>query len=307
MMNKAVIVLGVSALLAGCASSERREVSQPSGADIKATAVRLLQPSNAARLEQLQLILRERSLAFETQTVPHPSPRHDNRTEGQNIVVSVGAARSGPTIVVGAHFDAATLEDGRLSGGMVDNASSVAVLVHLAAALEFAPPRHAVHFVFFDMEEEGLVGSRHFTQSASRGGVTAMINVDTLQGGDALIYGPAAGVEHERLNREMRAVCVTADFGCVEFAAFPPSDDVSFRKAGVPNISLAVLPRTEAHQLWLMLSGGAQPGLEPGFVPGVLRTIHTPADQPDKLDPETLAIAYRALADLLRRLDEDQG
>jgi Zn-dependent M28 family amino/carboxypeptidase len=305
MASKTIIMLGASALLLGCASTERRQVPQPDGAAIKATAVRLLQASNADRLQQLQLILREQSLAFETQSVPNSGRRGDTRTEGHNVLVR-SSAQGAPAILVGAHFDAATLADGRLSGGMVDNAAWVAVLVHLAAVLESQPLRHPVRFVFFDLEEQGLLGSRHFASSAAKDGVVAMINADTLQGGDTLIYGPAANVEQDQLNRAMRAVCTTADFGCVEFPAFPPSDDISFRRAGVPSISLAVVPRAEAHQLWLLLNGGGQPGLERGFVPEVLRTIHTPADQPEKLDPEALAIAYRALAGLLRELDENQ-
>jgi len=307
MLNKAMIVLSASASLLACASTPSRAAEQPSGATIKATAVRLLQPTNAGRLEQLQTILREQSLAFELQTVPNPKKRSDNRSEGQNILVNSGEVQREPVMLVGAHFDAATLADGRLSGGMVDNAASVAVLVHLAAALKSEPLRHPVRFMFFDLEEQGLVGSRHFASSPAKAGVAAMINVDTLQGGDTVIYGPAGDVGHERLYREMRAVCAAANFGCLEFPRFPPSDDVTFRAAGVSSISLAVLPRIEAHQLWLMLNAGQQSGLEAGFVPDVLRTIHTPADQPDKLDPQALAIAYRALADLLRRLDQDQG
>ena len=71
------------------------------------------------------------------------------------------------------------------------------------------------------------------------------------------------------------------------------------------NISLAVLPSIEAHQLWLMMNGGKQSGLERGFVPEVLRTIHTPADQPDKLDADALVIAYRAAGALLWQLDQE--
>jgi aminopeptidase S len=301
------LVLLAGFLLLGCASAEKRAVAEPSGATLRATAVRLLQPTNAARLEQLQAILREQSLAFDLQTVPNTKRQGDTRSEGQNILVNSGESQREPAILVGAHLDAATLPDGRLSGGMVDNAASVAVLVHLAAALKSQPLRHAVRFMFFDLEEQGLVGSRHFANSPAKAGVAAMINVDTLQGGDTVIYGPAADVRHERLYREMRAVCAAAEFGCLEFPRFPPSDDVSFRAAGVPSISLAVLPRVEAHQLWLLLNGGRPSGLEAGFVPEVLRTIHTPADQPDKLDPQALAIAYRALADLLLRLDQDPG
>jgi hypothetical protein len=44
----------------------------PAAAEIKSTAIRLLQPTNAQRLEQLQSILRERGLTFELQTVPNP-------------------------------------------------------------------------------------------------------------------------------------------------------------------------------------------------------------------------------------------
>jgi aminopeptidase S len=304
LMGRLWITLGASALLAGAASAEARDVQQPDGAAIKTTAVRLLQKTNAGRLGRLQAILREQSLPFEIQTVPNPSRQGDARPEGHNILLT-GGTQSGPTIVVGAHFDAATLPDGQLSGGMVDNAAGVAVLVHLATALKAQPLRRPVRFVFFDLEEEGLFGSRQFVSSMKKDSVAAMINLDTLQGGDTLIYGPAAGVEHEKLNRAMRAVC-GAEFGCIEFPAYPESDDISFREGGVPSISLAVLPLAEAHQLWLMLNGGERSGLERGFVPEVLQTIHTPDDQPEKLDPKALATAYRAVADLLRRLDEDQ-
>jgi Zn-dependent M28 family amino/carboxypeptidase len=303
-MSKIWITLAASALLLAFATAEGRE-AQPDGAAIKATAVRLLQKTNAGRLGQLQAILREQSLAFEMQTVPNQTRQSDARTEGHNILLSSTA--SGPAILVGAHFDAAALPDGQLSGGMVDNAASVAVLVHLATALKAQPLRRPVRFVFFDLEEEGLVGSRYFVQTLPKDSVAGMINLDTLQGGDTLFYGPTAGGEHEKLNRTLRAVCGAADFACVGSAAFPPSDDISFHRGGVPSISLAVLPGNDAHQLWLMLNAGEHAAIERGFEPEVLRTIHTAADQPDKLDPRALAIAYSAVADLLRRLDEDQG
>jgi len=99
------------ALLLGFASVEARDVQQPDGAAIKTTAVRLLQKTNAGRLGQLQAILREQSLPFEIQTVPNPSRHGDARSEGANILLT-GGAQSGPAILIGAHFDAATLRDG---------------------------------------------------------------------------------------------------------------------------------------------------------------------------------------------------
>jgi hypothetical protein len=90
MAGKTTITLFASVLLLGCASTERRELPRPDGAAIKATAVRLLQASNADRLQQLQVILREQSLAYDTQAVPNPSRRGDTRTEGHNVLVAIG-------------------------------------------------------------------------------------------------------------------------------------------------------------------------------------------------------------------------
>jgi Zn-dependent M28 family amino/carboxypeptidase len=303
-------LLGVS-VIAGATNAETSAVPPasnevlpvPAAAEIKSTAIRFLQPTNAQRLEQLQAILRDRGLPFELQSVPNESRRPDSRAEGSNVLVTLGNAAGSSTLVIGAHFDAATLPDGKLSGGMVDNASSVAVLVHLATAVRDRPFKHRVQFAFFDLEEQGLVGSRHYVDSPRIEGAIAMINLDTLQGGDTLIYGPMESSANAPLRGYMRDVCATAEFFCLEFPSYPPSDDRSFGDSGIPNISLAVVPRAEAHQLWLLLNGGKQSGLERGFVPEVLRTIHTPADRPDRLDPVALTTAYRAAMALLLQAD----
>ncbi|MGB3291489.1 MAG: M28 family peptidase [Phormidesmis sp.] len=57
-------------------------------------------------------------------------------------------------ILVGAHYD--TVPG---SPGADDNASGVAVMLMLAALLSARPPRRSIHFVAFDLEEYGLVGS----------------------------------------------------------------------------------------------------------------------------------------------------
>jgi Zn-dependent M28 family amino/carboxypeptidase len=279
--------------------------AEPAAAEIKSTAIRLLQPTNARRLEQLQSILKERGLPFELQTVPNPNRKPDTRAEGSNVLMSFGNASATSTIVIGAHFDAATLPDGKLSGGMIDNAASVAVLIHLASALREGPHKHRLQFVLFDLEEQGLVGSRHYVNSPRVEGVVAMLNFDTLQGGDTLIYGPTGDDGIAPLDGYIRKVCATAEFHCLEFPSYPPSDDRSFGDGGVPNVSLAVLPRIEAHQLWLLLNGGKQSGLERSFVPEVLKTIHTPKDRPEALDPIALETAYRAAKALVDLADQE--
>src|SRR5687768_7951964 len=82
-----------------------------------ADAARLDRLSNAERLEALTALLRERGLEFEVQAFPNERKEKDSREQGQNLIVTIG---SGPRdIVIGAHFDAARLQDGSLSHGMV--------------------------------------------------------------------------------------------------------------------------------------------------------------------------------------------
>lgn len=66
-------------------------------------------------------------------------------------------------ILVGAHYDSVPG-----SPGADDNASGVAVLLELARALAAQPPRRPVRLVAFDLEEMGLVGSRHYAETLAQ-------------------------------------------------------------------------------------------------------------------------------------------
>jgi hypothetical protein len=82
----------------------------------------------------------------------------------------------------------------------------------------------------------------------------------------------------------------------------PPGDDRSFGRAKIPTLSVATLPAVEAHQLWLMLHGGANSGLAPGTVPAILQTIHTSADTLSKIDGASVARMHRLALALIRHL-----
>jgi hypothetical protein len=56
----------------------------------------------------------------------------------------------------------------------------------------------------------------------------------------------------------------------------------------------------EAHQVWLMMNAGKEAGLAEGAVPQILRTIHTAADTPDKVDEERMAAMLRFALTLVR-------
>ena len=78
-------------------------------------------------------------------------------------------------IVVGAHFD--TVAD---SPGADDNGSGTALLLEVAKVLSLFRFDCTIEFVAFNAEEEGLRGSKHYTQQAVQAGedVLLMINID---------------------------------------------------------------------------------------------------------------------------------
>jgi hypothetical protein len=273
-------------------------------------ATRLIQPSNAARLEALQALLRSRHLAFELQPFANDRRASDSREQGQNVMVTAGQAGrdSGGLgdlgdLIIGAHFDAVALADGSLSGGMVDNAAGVVALTRVAESLGRRQLRHRIRVVFFDMEEIGLLGSRHFAQSMDRARVAAMVNLDIAGYGDTVFAGPSAAAGNAVVHDALRRVCSGDRFACVESPAFPSSDDRSFQTAGTPNVSLAIVPGIEAHQMWLLLNGGHESGLAADFRPSIVRTIHTSEDRASRLDAAAMTLAHDVVTALILELD----
>ncbi len=268
--------------------------------------------SNAERIAALEAILDRRDLPYVAQEFAGPGSPDDPRPTGRNLVLAFGAGL--PEVVVGTHADAARLENGSLSHGMVDNAAGVVTLLELAESLRDDPPARKVRVVLFDMEELGLHGSAAFTSTLEPSAVAGMINVDIVGYGDTVLFGPdgsdrsgRAGVGNSVLIRHVRQVCAVQALVCVSTPRMPPSDDRSFTDVGIPAVSLALLPMAETHQLWLRLNAGQESGLRDGWLPGVLRTIHSSRDTVDRLEPETLFRAARLLTRLVRDVAADGG
>jgi hypothetical protein len=285
------------------AGAAAQTTAPPTGDALKDDAVRLVQPTDSARRAALLALLRERGVTFELQPFETRTGADSTLRRGQNVVATFG---SGPReIILGAHYDAVKGPSGALVGGMVDNGAASAVLVHIAQALRGRPLRHTVRVIWFDLEELGLLGSRAYVARADRSRIAGMVNVDVFAYGDGFVFGPAAVPNNGAIYRAMWRTCAEGGYRCMEFPAFPPSDDRSFQAAGIANISIAMTPTADAHQLWLMLNAGASSGLRDGFVPGPLRVIHTVEDSPARLEPVALSTGYGALLALVMRLDTE--
>ena len=255
--------------------------------------------TNEARFDALTALLRGRGLTFvvEPFTLEKPIGK-EPRTEGRNITVTIG---EGPELVViGAHYDAARLADGSLSRGAVDNAASSVILVRVAEALRAEKLPVRVRIVWFDMEELGLVGSAHYVKQHASDRLAAMFNFDINGFGDTIVFGPSALPGNAALRRQFVETCARENAACVGFPQMPPGDDRNFVKAGVPTISVGIIPAVEAHQLWLMMNAGPASGLAPGTAPSIMRTIHTPDDIAAKLSEETMVRMQRFALALVR-------
>lgn len=97
-------------------------------------------------------------------------------TESENVYAELKSGRPGAdAIVIGAHYDSV-----RVAPGANDDGTGVVAVLGVARALMRAKPAaHDVIFVFFDEEERGLVGSRHFAQMLKDSG-RAVHSVHTI-------------------------------------------------------------------------------------------------------------------------------
>jgi hypothetical protein len=259
--------------------------------------------SHEARFYALTALLTARKLSFEVEPFALGKPAGaETRTAGRNVVVSLGAGDD--HIVIGAHYDAVPLKDGTFVHGAVDNAASSVMLVHLADALRTTTLTKRIHIVWFDLEESGLRGAAAYAERHAARKTSAMLNFDINAYGDTTLFGPSEHQENAALKRTLLTTCAEEAINCVAFPQMPPGDDRVFTHRGIPTLSLAMLPATELHQLWLIMNAGPNAGLAKETVPAIMRTIHTPADTIDKVDGKSVAQALRLATTLVKALAE---
>ena len=114
------------------------------------------------------------------------------KVQGRNMILTVPGQSGKGQIIVGAHYD---------GDGVGDNGSGVALLLATAAGLSKAEPQLTIKYIFFDGEEEGLLGSWYYAEHMSAEEVAStvyMINLDALAFGDfCCIYGGVYGDDYD--------------------------------------------------------------------------------------------------------------
>ena len=178
-----------------------------------------------------------------TEVVEHVS-------EVDNIVGRLSAGRRLPgAVVLGAHYDhlgfggASSLapDAHEPHNGADDNASGTAALLEAARVLTARREElgRDVIFVAFTGEENGLLGSSHFTREPPPGaapdGLVAMLNMDMvgrLRNDRLAVLGGESAEEWESV---IQPLCAALELDCeLGGDGYGPSDQMPFFAAGVP-------------------------------------------------------------------------
>lgn len=179
----------------------------------------------------------------------------------QNIAAVLPGTGDGKRIVIGAHVDHLGLGTGSslapgqsaVHNGADDNASGVATMLALAAALARVPAAarpYDLEFVAFGAEEMGLLGSKHYVGALApeaRARLVAMLNFDMvgrMQGDAVVISGVGTSSVWTPLLAKVAAplqVRPSED-------GFGASDQASFYAAGLPVLHFFSGTHTDYHK-----------------------------------------------------------
>ena len=133
---------------------------------------------------------------YKAQVLPFDYKLRNKEFTSQNLQIDIKGA-SEKVIVIGAHYDSTGHEHGSL--GATDNASGVAAILALSAKLKGKKLPYTVRLIAFGAEEVGLQGARAYVaeQLTDKQKLIAMINLDTIIGGDKLYVHSAHTTPYE--------------------------------------------------------------------------------------------------------------
>ena len=116
--------------------------------------------------------------AYDTTFTTKPRPNRDGEIAPDapvyeavnvNALIDVDDNDEGPLLVITAHYDHLGVRGDKIYNGADDNASGSAALFAIAESFTNNRPDHDVLFIWFDAEEMGLQGARHFVAEKSFG------------------------------------------------------------------------------------------------------------------------------------------
>lgn len=187
---------------------------------------------------------------FKSSKNPHKeaeitTEKNDSTETGENVVAFLDN-KAENTVVIGAHYDhlgmggeGSLYRDGEaIHNGADDNASGVAMMLHLADSLQKkdSPKKNNYLFIAFSGEEEGLLGSNYFVKNPTidTKKITYMLNMDMVGRLNSENTLAVYGVGTSPILKQT----VNANAGDLNIAenesGVGPSDHTSFYLADIP-------------------------------------------------------------------------
>lgn len=232
------------------------------------------------------------TFSFKPKTDPHQEIKYttsggDSITTGTNVIGFLDN-KADKTIVIGAHYDHLGLggegslhrEGSAIHNGADDNASGVAVMMHLAKHLQGINTKNNYLFMAFSGEEMGLLGSNFFVKNSTipLEHINYMINMDMvgrLKNENTLaVYGVGTSpVFNQTINAN------NTDFKLIiNESGVGPSDHTSFYLSDIPVLH---------------------------FFTGQHEDYHKPGDDAEKLNYEGMKMIADYITSIIQDLDDN--
>ncbi len=215
------------------------------------------------------------------------SETSDSTRTGENVIAYLDNGAEN-TVVIGAHYDHLGMggegslyrEGPAIHNGADDNASGVAMMLHLADTLskQNAPKNNNYLFMAFSGEEEGLLGSNYFVKhpTIDTKKVTYMINMDMVGRLNKENTLAVYGVGTSPIFKEI----VNANAGNLNIieneSGVGPSDHTSFYLADIPVLH---------------------------FFTGQHEDYHKPSDDIEKVNFEGMKVVSEYIFNIIKDLD----
>ena len=220
------------------------------------------------------------------------APFEANGKAGENLIANVAGPVDAPLLLIGAHSDRVAV-----GHGATDNASGSAAVLALAERFRRQPLKHhRVAIAFWDLEEEGLLGSKAFVADGSTK-PALYVNFDVFGWGDTL-WMMAPAQKQTALVDSSRAATQALQLGFSPGEQYPPTDHLPFLRADWPAVSYSLVGADEVAQVL-----EAYAGKKPRTPAKVMRVIHTDQDVLDQIDAQAAVRGVDAVERALRDWD----
>ena len=209
-----------------------------SNANIDEYLVELAVPDPIERRLSLCSILTRNGLDYTVQKI-EPSEKNPNGVE--NYMVEIGPTVDSHLLFC-AHYDAYPA-----SCGANDNSAAVCILIELAKGIKKQGNISAT-FAFFDGEESKHLGSKLYVSELDINTISAVINLDICGYGDTItVYSHGSTDKSPIRNFCNKTLLLRHNGQLVKY--LPESDDIAFNGKHLPTLSVAIMPKWDAHNL----------------------------------------------------------